>query len=204
MSTQKKGRIAFAVCGSFCTLEAALAAAQQLTEQGWELLPIMSFAAKQDTRFGTGQFWQERLEALTSHVVLDTLQAVEPLGPKKLVSALVIAPCTGATLALACVVRMQYRASPPPVTLAAKSLLRVGCPVLVGVSTNDGLGASGENIARLFQRKHYYFVPYGQDDPTHKPNSLKADFARLPAALDDALADTLTRCGMMPMMSAGW
>lgn len=92
MSTQKKGRIAFAVCGSFCTLEAALAAAQQLTEQGWELLPIMSFAAKQDTRFGTGQFWQERLEALTSHVVLDTLQAVEPLGPKKLVSALVIAP----------------------------------------------------------------------------------------------------------------
>ncbi len=99
MSTQKKGRIAFAVCGSFCTLEAALAAAQQLTEQGWELLPIMSFAAKQDTRFGTGQFWQERLEALTSHAVLDTLQAVEPLGPKKLVSALVIAPCTGATLA---------------------------------------------------------------------------------------------------------
>ena len=83
MRTQKKGRIAFAVCGSFCTLEAALAAAQQLTEQGWELLPIMSFAAKQDTRFGTGQFWQERLEALTSHVVLDTLQAVEPLGPKK-------------------------------------------------------------------------------------------------------------------------
>ena len=99
MSTQKKGRIAFAVCGSFCTLEAALAAAQQLTEQGWELLPIMSFAAKQDTRFGTGQFWQERLEALTGHAVLDTLQAVEPLGPKKLVSALVIAPCTGATLA---------------------------------------------------------------------------------------------------------
>ena len=171
MSTQKKGRIAFAVCGSFCTLEAALAAAQQLTEQGWELLPIMSFAAKQDTRFGTGQFWQERLEALTGHAVLDTLQAVEPLGPKKLVSALVIAPCTGATLA----------------RLAA-GILRVGYPVVVGVSTNDGLGASGENMARLYQRKHYYFVPYGQDDPTHKPNSLKADFARLPAALDAALA----------------
>ena len=177
--TQKKGRIAFAVCGSFCTLEAALAAAQQLTEQGWELLPIMSFAAKQDTRFGTGQFWQERLEALTGHAVLDTLQAVEPLGPKKLASALVIAPCTGATLA-----RLAAGLSDTPVTLAAKSLLRVGCPVVVGVSTNDGLGASGENIARLFQRKHYYFVPYGQDEP----NSLKADFARLPAALDAALA----------------
>ena len=73
-------------------------------------------------------------------------------------------------------------------TLAAKSLLRVGHPVLVGISTNDGLGASGENIARLFQRKHYYFVPYGQDDPIAKPSSLKADFARLPAALDAALA----------------
>ena len=173
MRTQKKGRIAFAVCGSFCTLEAALAAAQQLTEQGWELLPIMSFAAKQDTRFGTGQFWQERLEALTSHAVLDTLQAVEPLGPKKLVSALVIAPCTGATMA-----RLAAGLSDTPVTLAAKSLLRVGCPVV----------ASGENIARLFQRKHYYFVPYGQDDPIAKPSSLKADFARLPAALDAALA----------------
>ena len=183
MRTQKKGRIAFAVCGSFCTLEAALAAAQQLTEQGWELLPIMSFAAKQDTRFGTGQFWQERLEALTGHTVLDTLQAVEPLGPKKLVSALVIAPCTGATLA-----RLAAGLSDTPVTLAAKSLLRVGCPVVVGVSTNDGLGASWENMARLFQRKHYYFVPYGQDDPIAKPSSLKADFARLPAALDAALA----------------
>ena len=118
MRTQKKGRIAFAVCGSFCTLEAALAAAQQLTEQGWELLPIMSFAAKQDTRFGTGQFWQERLEALTGHTVLDTLQAVEPLGPKKLASALAIAPCTGATLA-----RLAAGLSDTPVTLAAKSLL---------------------------------------------------------------------------------
>ena len=104
----------------------------------------MSFAAKQDTRFGTGQFWQERLEALTSHVVLDTLQAVEPLGPKKLVSALVIAPCTGATLA-----RLAAGLSDTPVTLAAKSLLRVGCPVVVGVSTNDGLGASWENMAGL-------------------------------------------------------
>ena len=122
-------------------------------------------------------------EALTGHPVLDTLQAVEPLGPRQMAQALVIAPCTGATLA-----RLAAGLSDTPVTLAAKSLLRVGCPVLVGISTNDGLGASGENIARLFQRKHYYFVPYGQDDPIAKPSSLKADFARLPAALDAALA----------------
>ena len=182
MSTQKKGRIAFAVCGSFCTLETALEAARMLTLQGWELLPIMSFAAKQDTRFGTGQFWQKRLEALTGHAVLDTLQAVEPLGPKKLASALVIAPCTGATLA-----RLAEGLSDTPVTLAAKSLLRVGCPIVIAVSTNDGLGASGENIARLYQRKHYYFVPYGQDDPNTKPQSLKARFELLPQTLEAAL-----------------
>lgn len=182
MIEKKRRCAAFAVCGSFCTLEAALAAAQQLTEQGWELLPIMSFAAKQDTRFGTGQFWQERLEALTGHAVLDTLQAVEPLGPKKLVSALVIAPCTGATLA-----RLAEGLSDTPVTLAAKSLLRVGCPIVIAVSTNDGLGASGENIARLYQRKHYYFVPYGQDDPNTKPQSLKARFELLPQTLEAAL-----------------
>lgn len=182
MTTQKKGCIAFAVCGSFCTLDTALSAAQTLTRQGWELLPVMSFAARQDTRFGTGNFWKERLEAVTGHRVLDTLQAVEPLGPKGLARALVIAPCTGATLA-----RLAAGLSDTPVTLAAKSLLRVGCPVVVGVSTNDGLGASGENIARLFQRKHFYFVPYGQDDPAAKPNSLKADFACLPDALEAAL-----------------
>ncbi len=182
MNTQEKGSIAFAVCGSFCTLGTALEAAKALTAQGWTLLPIMSFAAQQDTRFGTGKYWKDRLEALAGHPVLDTLQAVEPLGPKHLARALVVAPCTGATLA-----RLSAGLSDTPVTLAAKSLLRVGCPVVVGISTNDGLGASGENIARLYQRKHFYFVPYGQDDPAAKPNSLKADFARLPAALETAL-----------------
>ena len=164
MITQNRGTIAFAVCGSFCTLEAALQSARALTAQGWQLLPVMSFAARQDTRFGTGNYWKEQLEAAAGHPVLDTLQAVEPLGPRKMAQALVVAPCTGATL----------------------SRLAAG-PVVVGVSTNDGLGASGENMARLYQRKHYYFVPYGQDDPAAKPQSLKADFARLPAALEAAL-----------------
>ena len=182
MSTQKKGRIAFAVCGSFCTLEAALAAAQQLTEQGWELLPIMSFAAKQDTRFGTGQFWQERLEALTGHAVLDTLQAVEPLGPKKLVSALVIAPCTGATLA-----RLAAGISDTPVTLAAKSHLRNGRPVLIAPSTNDGLGRNAENLGKLQAMRDFYFVPYGQDAPEGKPASLVSYFDRIPQAAQGAL-----------------
>ena len=183
MNTQRRGRVAFAVCGSFCTLGTAVAQAGQLVRQGWELLPVMSFAASRlDTRFGKAEEWKVQLEQLTGNPVLDSLQAVEPLGPKHLAEALVIAPCTGTTLA-----RLAAGLSDTPVTLAAKSLLRVGCPVVVAVSTNDGLGASGENIARLRQRKHYYFVPYGQDDPAAKPQSLKADFDLLPAALEAAL-----------------
>ena len=174
---------AFAVCGSFCTLGAAVAQAEQLVRQGWELLPVMSYAASGlNTRFGRADEWKARLETLTGHRVLDTLQDVEPLGPRQLARALVVAPCTGTTLA-----RLAAGLSDTPVTLAAKSLLRVGCPVLLAVSTNDGLGASGENIARLMQRKHYYFVPYGQDDAAQKPQSLKADLTLLPAALEAAL-----------------
>ena len=178
-----RGRIAFAVCGSFCTLATATAQAGRLVRQGWELLPVMSYAASGlNTRFGRADEWKARLETLTGHRVLDTLQDVEPLGPRQLARALVVAPCTGTTLA-----RLAAGLSDTPVTLAAKSLLRVGCPVLLAVSTNDGLGASGENIARLMQRKHYYFVPYGQDDAAQKPQSLKADLTLLPAALEAAL-----------------
>lgn len=183
MKRQLSGTVAFAVCGSFCTLGAAVAQAEQLVRQGWELLPVMSYAASGlNTRFGRADEWKDRLETLTGHRVLDTLQDVEPLGPRQLARALVVAPCTGTTLA-----RLAAGLSDTPVTLAAKSLLRVGCPVLLAVSTNDGLGASGENIARLMQRKHYYFVPYGQDDAAQKPQSLKADLTLLPAALEAAL-----------------
>ena len=183
MKRQLHGTVAFAVCGSFCTLGAAVAQAEQLVRQGWELLPVMSYAASGlNTRFGRADEWKDRLETLTGHRVLDTLQDVEPLGPRQLARALVVAPCTGTTLA-----RLAAGLSDTPVTLAAKSLLRVGCPVLLAVSTNDGLGASGENIARLMQRKHYDCVPYGQDDAAQKPQSLKADLTLLPAALEAAL-----------------
>lgn len=185
MKEQLRGTVAFAVCGSFCTLGPAVTQAGQLVRQGWNLLPIMSFAAAGlNTRFGRGEEWKRRLEEITGHRVLDTLQAVEPLGPRQLARALVIAPCTGTTLA-----RLAAGLSETPVTLAAKSLLRVGRPVVIAVSTNDGLGASGENIARLMQRKHYYFVPYGQDDAASKPQSLKADLDLLPAALEAALEE---------------
>ena len=175
--------VVFAMCGSFCTFETVLPQVARLRARGWEVLPLMSYsAATLDTRFGRAADWKRQLEDLTGHQPMEDLRQAEPLGPRRMASALVIAPCTGTTLA-----RLAAGLSDTPVTLAAKSLLRVGCPVVVAVSTNDGLGASGENIARLRQRKHYYFVPYGQDDPVEKPQSLKADLSLLPAALEAAL-----------------
>ena len=183
MNGEHKGSLAFALCGSFCTFEAAVPQAARLAALGWQVLPVMSFAAAAtDTRFGPTAGWKARLEAAAGRPVLDTLTAVEPLGPQGLAQALVIAPCTGATLA-----RLAAGLSDTPVALAAKSLLRAGRPVVVAVSTNDGLGASGENIARLMQRKHFYFVPFAQDDPVHKPQSLKADLALVPETLAAAL-----------------
>lgn len=183
MNGEHKGSLAFALCGSFCTFEAAVPQAARLVALGWQVLPVMSFAAAAtDTRFGPAAGWKARLEAAAGRPVLDTLTAVEPLGPQGLAQALVIAPCTGATLA-----RLAAGLSDTPVALAAKSLLRAGRPVVVAVSTNDGLGASGENIARLMQRKHFYFVPFAQDDPVHKPQSLKADLALVPETLAAAL-----------------
>ena len=183
MNGEHKGSLAFALCGSFCTFEAAVPQAARLAALGWQVLPVMSFAAAAtDTRFGPAAGWKARLEAAAGRPVLDTLTAVEPLGPQGLAQALVIAPCTGATLA-----RLAAGLSDTPVALAAKSLLRAGRPVVVAVSTNDGLGASGENIARLMQRKHFYFVPFAQDDPVYKPQSLKADLALVPETLAAAL-----------------
>ena len=183
MNGEHKGSLAFALCGSFCTFEAAVPQAARLAALGWQVLPVMSFAAAAtDTRFGPAAGWKARLEAAAGRPVLDTLTAVEPLGPQGLAGALGIAPGTGATLA-----RLAAGLSDTPVALAAKSLLRAGRPVVVAVSTNDGLGASGENIARLMQRKHFYFVPFAQDDPVHKPQSLKADLALVPETLAAAL-----------------
>ena len=183
MNANQMGTVAFALCGSFCTFGAAVPQAAKLAALGWQVIPVMSFTASgTDTRFGSAAGWKAKLEAAAGRPVLDALTGVEPLGPKHMADALVIAPCTGATLA-----RLAAGLSDTPVTLAAKSLLRVGCPVVVAVSTNDGLGASGENIARLMQRKGFYFVPYGQDDPAAKPQSLKADLTLLPDTLQGAM-----------------
>ena len=175
--------VVFALCGSFCSFGAVLPQVEQLQQRGWNVLPLLSAsAAALDTRFGTAADLKATLRAMTGHEPLTTLQQAEPLGPQKLAEALVIAPCTGTTLSL-----LAKGVSSTAVTMAAKRLLRGGRPVVVAPSTNDGLSGSAPSLAALLQRKHFYFVPFGQDDSFKKPNSLKSDFTLLPDTLESAL-----------------
>ena len=183
MKQHEKPTAVFALCGSFCTFSKALPQMEQLVHAGYELIPVMSFnAAGLDTRFGTAQQWKQRIRQITGKLPLDTLQGVEPLGPKNMADAMIVAPCTGTTLA-----KLALGISDTPVTLAVKSMLRGGRPVLLAPSTNDGLGTSAAHIAALMLRKNIYFVPFAQDDWLKKPQSLQSDFTLLPEALASAL-----------------
>ncbi len=176
-------RVGFAVSGSFCTHEQALKALQQLTAVYETVIPIVSeTSAFTDTRFGTSEDLLERLEDLTGQEVLCDIPSVEPIGPKKLLDVLVIAPATGNTMA-----KLAGGIADTAVTMAAKSHLRNGRPVVVAVSSNDGLAAGARNIGELLMRKNYYFVPFGQDNAAAKPCSLVADFGKIPETVDAAL-----------------
>lgn len=175
--------IGFALCGSYCTYDRVFPVIEALSKEN-KVIPILSEAAyATDSRFGTAEHWKRKLEEICGCPPLHLISQVEPIGPKGLLDILVIAPCTGNTLA-----KLAHSIADGPVTMAAKSHLRNGRPVLVAVSTNDGLAGAGENIGRLLARKHYYFVPFGQDDPLKKPTSLIADFARIPQAMEGAMA----------------
>lgn len=175
--------IGFAMCGSFCTYEQVFPVMETIAK-AHTVIPIFSQAAYTiDSRFGTAQEHIRRASRICGRDPLYTIAQVEPIGPKKLLDALIIAPCTGNTLA-----KLAHSIADSPVTMGAKSHLRNGRPVLVAVSTNDALAGAAENIGKLLSRKHYYFVPFGQDDPEKKPTSMVADFKRTPEALDAALA----------------
>ncbi len=167
-------KLGFAFCGSFCNHAQLLRIYEDLSGRH-ELVPILSEnAAKHDTRFGTAEQLAERVESLAGRRAVRSIVEAEPLGPSNAMDVLVIAPCTGNTLA-----KLAAGITDGPVTMAAKSHLRNGKPVVVALATNDGLGASAASIAALLNRKHYYFVPFGQDDAEKKPTSLVADFAQL-------------------------
>ena len=174
--------IGFAMCGSFCTFSEVFPVMEDLAKQ-YRLIPIFSDNTYTiDSRFGTAQSHIRRASEICGAEPLHTIEGVEPIGPKKLLDALIIAPCTGNTLA-----KLAHSIADTPVTMAAKSHLRNSRPVLVAVSTNDALAGAAENIGKLLGRRNYYFVPFGQDDFARKPTSLVADFKKIPQALTAAL-----------------
>ena len=176
-------KIGFAITGSFCTHTAALSAAEDLVRRGADVYPIVSAIVRDTaTRFMEAGAMVKELERITSHKVISTIPEAEPIGPGKLLDAVCVAPCTGNTIG-----KMANGITDTAVLMACKSHLRNQRPVVLAVSTNDGLGAGAKNIGMLFNYKNIFFVPFRQDDPINKPMSLVARFDLLPATLECAL-----------------
>ncbi len=164
-------KIGFALTGSFCTFETILPIMENIIKEGAEVFPIMSYNAYNfDTKFGKAKDFIKRIETITGKQIIHTIQAAEPIGPKNMIDILVIAPCSGNTIA-----KLANDITDTPVTMAAKSNLRNGNSVVIAVSTNNGLGNNAMNIGKLLNSKNIYFVPFRQDNPITKPNSLIFD-----------------------------
>ncbi len=176
-------RIGFAITGSFCTFNQILPVVEQLVEAGADVTPILSFNASQlDTRFFKAVEFKRILKEMTGKDIIDDLVHAEPIGPKKLLDLIVIAPCTGNTMA-----KLALGVTDTPVVLAAKAHLRNSGPVLIAVSTNDALAANAKNLGLLLNTRYVYFVPYRQDDSKKKSTSIVADMAMIPEAVQLAL-----------------
>ena len=175
-------KIGFAFCGSFCNHPQVIEQFENLARQH-EMIPVFSEnAAQYDTRFGTAKELRSRVEKAAGRAAICDIVAAEPFGPQNYADVLIIAPCTGNTLA-----KLAHGITDGTVTMAAKSHLRNGRPVVIAFASNDGLSASAPNIAALLLRKNCYFVPFGQDDPVKKPTSLIADFSLLLPTAEAAL-----------------
>ena len=163
-------RVGFGLTGSHCTYEAVVPQIKCLIEAGADVIPVVSSTVKNtDTRFGKGLDWVEKLEKITGHEIVDSIKLAEPFGPSRPLDCMVIAPLTGSSLS-----KLARAQSDTAVLMAAKATMRNLGPVVLAISTNDGLGLSGENIMKLMTVKNIYFVPFGQDDPVKKPNSIVA------------------------------
>lgn len=183
MSLQGK-RIGFGLTGSHCTLERAFPALERLVAEGADVTPIVSEAvATTETRFGTPEAWLNRLYQVTGKRPLRRIAEVEPIGPQKLLDVMVVAPCTGNTMA-----KLANAITDTPVLMACKAHLRNQRPVVLSISTNDGLGMNAKNLGVLLNTRNIYFVPFGQDNPEGKPNSLDSDLGLLVPTIEAALA----------------
>ncbi len=165
-------RIGYAITGSFCTFAKIIPQIEKLVSEGADVLPIVSESVNEyDTRFGKAEDFKNKLQTITGKIPISTIVEAEPIGPKALLDVLVIAPCTGNTIS-----KIANAITDGPVTMACKAHLRNMKPVVIAVSTNDGLGANAKNIGALLNMKNIFMVPFGQDDPDKKCTSLVADF----------------------------
>lgn len=183
MENLKNLRVGFGVCGSFCTFKKAFSAAKKLKDYGCEVVPFMSFnAASIDSRFGAAKENIAALEEICQNKVVATIEGAEPVGPKKLLDVMCVAPCTSNTAA-----KLALGITDTPVTMAVKSHVRNSRPVVIAISTNDALAASAKNIGVLQNYRNFYFVPYSQDDCDGKPFSMVAHFELLPHTISKAV-----------------
>lgn len=183
MKAPSDTRVGFALCGSFCTFSIVIEQIQTLRDNGYDVYPIMSpNAYMTNTRFGQAEAHIRRIESITGHPVWHTIEQVEPIGPKKCLDILVVAPCTGNTIA-----KLSQGIYDTSVTLAVKAHLRNNRPVVIAISTNDGLSGSARNIGTLQNYKNFFFAPYRQDDPIRKPMSIVADMSQILPTLTQAL-----------------
>lgn len=181
--------IAYAVTGSFCTHASALEQMRILRESGALIIPILSENTQNiNTRFGTAREFAEKVTEIAGAEPLRTIDGAEPLGPRKMCDIIVVAPCTGNTIA-----KLANSITDGVVTMAVKSVLRAQKPVLLAPATNDALAGSAKNIGALLNTRHYFFVPLSQDDIHNKPASTVADFTKIPQSVSDALEGKQTQ-----------
>jgi len=178
-------KIGFAITSSYCTIEKIMNNVLELVELGYNVIPIASPGVVNcDTRFGKGKDFKEVLERITGNKVVSSIIEAERFGPSEKLDLLVVAPATGNYIA-----KLAHGITDSPVTMATKATLRNGSPIVIGVSTNDGLGMNGENIMKLLNTKNIYFIPFGQDNYVNKPNSLISHFDMLVPTIESALED---------------
>ncbi len=176
-------RIGFGLTGSHCRYDEVNTQIENLVNGGAEVIPIVTHTVKNtDTRFGKGEDWVAKIEKLTNRKVIDTIVDAEPLGPKMPLDCMVIAPMTGVSMS-----KFANAQNDSPVLMAAKATLRNHRPVVLGISTNDALGLNGVNLMRLLSTKDIFFIPFGQDDPHNKPNSMVAKMESLVETVEFAL-----------------
>ncbi len=171
------------ICGSFCTIKAVIEEIKALTELGINVFPIVSFNVQNiDTRFGKASDILNTIKTITGKELITTIEDAEPIGPKNFLDVLVLAPCTGNTMA-----KLNLGITDSPVLMAAKAHIRNNKPLVIALATNDALGANLENIGGLINKKNIYFVPFGQDDFVKKPKSMVADFSLIKETVEKCL-----------------